>query len=191
MHRVVSLSQPFRDILRSCDIAIAARPSIGKQTIHVLPTGLEEALNEALPNHRGHSIITEMLESIAEAADYLPERLELLLHAEVVMLEHFHSKGRLFAKGDCYIGCSKPSCYCCKLYFDCHGSTAMIGRYHGNLWMKWAVPRGLIRQDGTTDRTTVKLIRRMSEQVRRDLMSDLTPGRSSVPQLFDSTTGFS
>lgn len=191
VHRVVSLGQRFRGILDSCDIAIVAQPPIEKRTISVFTNGLESALTGALPSYRGHPIITETVARLTERADRLPKRLELLPHAEVVMLEHFHTKGLSFAMGDNYIGCSKPSCYCCKLYFDCHMSSAVTGRYHGNLWMKWAVPRSLTLQGGATDRTTVKLIRRMSDRIRVDLLSNLILGRFSVLQLFDSTTGFS
>ena len=42
------------------------------------------------------------------------------VHAEVFLLEHFHFNKSRFVMREKYIGCSKPSCYCCGLYMRYH-----------------------------------------------------------------------
>lgn len=61
-------------------------------------------------------------------------------HAELLVLEHFHRNGFRFVAGDRYIGCSKPSCYCCHAYIQCHPGGFTPRPCHGNLWINWAPP---------------------------------------------------
>ena len=41
------------------------------------------------------------------------------VHAELVVLDHFHTQELVFAEGDKYIGCSKQAC-CCYHYICAH-----------------------------------------------------------------------
>jgi hypothetical protein len=45
--------------------------------------------------------------------------------------------------------------------------------------------------EGTVDHTTLKVLRKMSEQVRKDALAALTPLKHHDFNMFDSTTGFS
>jgi hypothetical protein len=87
--------------------------------------------------------------------------------------------------------CSRPSCYCCKLYFDHHPVRASTGRSHGMLWIQWRLPRLLECVEGTVDHTTLKVLRKMSDQVRKDALAALTPQKHFDFNIFNSTTGFS
>ena len=188
---VASLGMRFRSVLDDCEISVVEKSRTEKITTRVLEGGLESAFGRVLPNYRGHPLIAAAVAKLDVAAKALPMEMETRPHAEVIVLDHFHVHGLTFAMEDCYIACSKPSCYCCKLYLDIHPLFARTGRYHGNLWMKWAVPRPLEMPDGATDRVALRLMRRMSDLVRDDLLSTLLVGRSSVVQPFDSTTGIS
>jgi hypothetical protein len=112
-------------------------------------------------------------------------------HAEAVVLDHFFTRNFAFVMGDRYVACSKPSCYCCKLYFKFHPLRAVTGRHHGNLWIQWGLPRPLSAISGRADRITLKILRQMSDEVRKDVLSVTLRGNSRQINMFDSTTGFS
>jgi hypothetical protein len=68
------------------------------------------------------------------------------VHAEVQLLEFFSPVGdggvrRKFAFDDSFIGCSKFSCFCCKLYFQHHPSRPVQRESHENHWPQWSPPR--------------------------------------------------
>jgi hypothetical protein len=52
--------------------------------------------------------------------NYISPRVKPHVHPEVQMLEWFHAADRLFAAGDPFVACSKPSCLSCQLYFRYH-----------------------------------------------------------------------
>lgn len=63
------------------------------------------------------------------------------VHAEVQILEHFHSKKLAWAdNGDRYIGCSKPACFCCHLYFRHHPLQPIVPACHNKVYLKWGPP---------------------------------------------------
>lgn len=188
---VVLLGERFCSLLATCEIAVVEPPKSLNHMIRTLDGGLEKTIGRVLPNHRGHPLVTAALARLKSTIADLPTEMETFPHAEVVILEHFSVQNFAFANQDQYVACSKPSCYCCKLYFDVHPLVAKLGRYHGNLWMKWSIPRPLRYDDSTTDRVALKLTRRMSDLVGEDLVSTLLNGKSTIIQRFDSTTGFS
>ena len=62
------------------------------------------------------------------------------VHAETLMVEHFYFNQLHFFGNDRYIGCSKPSCYCCDLYLRNHPGNFEARPSHGNVWVKWCLP---------------------------------------------------
>ena len=120
-------------------------------------------------------------------------------HAELLVLEHFYSKGLVFVANDKYIGCSKPSCYCCHIYMQCHPAGLIPRPCHGNLWINWAPPIPLpLATHGTVKTTarpqehhTFKLLQDMLIFIRRDLQEQILSRRPKRSRLPDSTTGMS
>ena len=112
------------------------------------------------------------------------------LHAEVSIMEHFHVNRLAFVGDDRYIGCSKPSCYCCNLYMRFHPGSYLQRPCHGNTWINWCTPSRLDVQTALNMDDTRNIMRRMVEQIRRDLLSQLTSGSEKL-WMFDSTTGLS
>ncbi|KAK8070042.1 hypothetical protein PG994_006658 [Apiospora phragmitis] len=45
-----------------------------------------------------------------------------------------------FLAGDRYIGCSKPACLCCLLYFKAHSAEPADPRSHLKIWPNWGPP---------------------------------------------------
>ena len=72
--------------------------------------------------------------------EYTSKTFQPREHAEVAMLEHFYQGNRLHFKDIPYIGCSKPSCYCCDLYLRHHPGQYLVRPTHGNVWISWKPP---------------------------------------------------
>ncbi|KAH7012585.1 uncharacterized protein B0I36DRAFT_369733 [Microdochium trichocladiopsis] len=62
------------------------------------------------------------------------------IHCEVQLLEHFYQNKLRFARDDPYIACSKPSCFCCELYFRHHSLQCAQLDTHGRVYPNWAPP---------------------------------------------------
>ncbi|EQK99734.1 hypothetical protein OCS_04550 [Ophiocordyceps sinensis CO18] len=75
-------------------------------------------------------------------------RLSPRVHAEVQLLDHFHAHRLSFAADDRYIACSKPACFCCRLYFRHHPARCVEPDSHGNLHLNWGLAR---LRDGARD----------------------------------------
>jgi hypothetical protein len=113
------------------------------------------------------------------------------VHAEVSLLEHFHANGLTFLGGDRYIGCSKPSCYCCNLYTRFHPGSYLPRPCHGNTWINWSAPFPLNSQTGLEAFEIEKIMQQMLGQIRNDITSQLGSASNESCWMPDSTTGFS
>lgn len=119
---------------------------------------------------------------------YAEKSKSLRIHSELQILEHFYSDDRKFLNNDRYIGCSKPSCYCCELYIRLHPGMFESRACHGNLWTNWAFPVDIRSPSSVYAK---KILDGMIEHVRRDLLQQIEsklPQRRKWP---DSTTGMS
>ena len=192
---VVSLGASFPAVLARYEVATVPHAGTTNSSCWVAEHDLDALLARIVPNYRGHSItcqLKERLESASRSMGNLEDRhFYAKPHAEAVILDHFFTGNFEFVMGDRYVACSKPSCYCCKLYFRFHPLRAVTGRYHGNLWIQWEPPRPLYLTDGRADRVTIEILRCMSDEVRDDILSAILPGYSRQVNMFDSTTGFS
>jgi hypothetical protein len=152
-------------------------------------------LKRVLPNFRDQPILSEISTTVGSASDttalFKGEKLKLKPHAEAMILDHFSVNNLQFVDGDMYVACSRPSCYCCKLYFDHHPMGARTGRHHGMLWIQWRLPRLPESVEGTVDHAALKVLRKMSDQVRADVLAALVPQKHHDFNMFNSTTGFS
>jgi len=113
------------------------------------------------------------------------------LHAEVSLLEHFHANGLAFVGDDRYIGCSKPSCYCCNLYMRFHPGSYLPRPCHGNTWINWSTPILSTSQAGLEAVDIGKIMHQMLEQIRKDIASQLGSASNENCWVPDSTTGIS
>ncbi|CVL12437.1 uncharacterized protein FPRN_03643 [Fusarium proliferatum] len=60
-----------------------------------------------------------------------------IVHCEVQVLEHFHRNGLRFTDDDRFIGTSKFSCFCCKLYYRHHPSRPVEPDAHEQIYLNW------------------------------------------------------
>lgn len=119
-------------------------------------------------------------------------------HAELLVLEHFHKNDFEFVAEDRYIGCSKPSCYCCDVYMQLHPGRFAPRPSHGNLWINWAPPiplpfTGSRQGNGSRpqDHPTFRMMQEMLLRIRQDLQEQILSKRPRRGKLPDSTTGMS
>ncbi|CAM1501441.1 Fc.00g034250.m01.CDS01 [Cosmosporella sp. VM-42] len=60
-----------------------------------------------------------------------------IVHSEIQVLEHFHRNNLTFADNDRFVGTSKLSCFCCKLYFRHHSSRPVEPDSHEEVYLSW------------------------------------------------------
>jgi hypothetical protein len=114
------------------------------------------------------------------------------VHAEVIMLDHFYHHKLTFAYGKRYIGCSKPSCFCCGIYMSNHPLQPQERQCHNNVWIRWSPPqlfsRGIGYQSGAIDDAMGAL----AERIRQNIKEEMSEGRFTLRQrVFDSITDIS
>jgi len=154
----------------------------------MLPADQSDRLHqvqETLNNLRIFDVSTRFVK------EYTDKNFKPRIHAELLLLAHFYHRDLEFVNKDRYIGCSKPSCYCCDLYIRCHPGNFVVRPSHGNLWMNWRAPVPPLDDDKAAQKHTAKVLNDMVKYVRRDVLFQIEskqPRRSRVP---DSTTGIS
>jgi hypothetical protein len=113
------------------------------------------------------------------------------VHAEVLIADHFYRHNLRFVKQDRYIGCSKPSCYCCNLYLKHHPGQFVERPCHGNTWIKWQPPYfGDIRAQDSSLISAQTLTHMMSD-IGDDIRKRIIAGGQTGRRLADSATGLS
>ncbi|KAI0875380.1 hypothetical protein GGS24DRAFT_455472 [Hypoxylon argillaceum] len=164
---------------------------------------------QAEPDIHIYSIMNRMLSSglnerYKAAADVMNQRYDIvsrfkqeydsktfkpLMHAEIQVLEHFWAK-RQFFDDDRYIGCSKPSCYCCHLYMQHHPARCVVPQTSRNVYVNWgleALPQGTRDADYKHQRD---LLNEMTKSIRNDALDQILRKTSAAPWHPDSQTGF-
>lgn len=114
------------------------------------------------------------------------------VHAEMIVLDHFYRHGLSFAHDKRYIGCSKPSCFCCGVYMAGHPMELEERPCHNNVWVKWSLPRRLQHAGTTVSERSfdpMTYLGKITEQrIKEELARGVVVGRQ---RLFDSTTDLS
>ncbi len=156
-----------------------------------------------------NSIVHRMFSSQVEQEDFM-ERLSYLekgeitdfiqrersantrVHAELLLIDHFERTGCSFL--DChekYIGCSKPACYLCHMYITHHPGRYVVPSCHNKLYLAWRPPD--VHVGETNGRMTApaqeKIVMKMTETVRKDLIAEINSRNMRWPFHADSTTG--
>ena len=192
-YSVVRLGYRFADVLAHFNVRHVRTSMRFDCTPLDFEADPQTILNRIFPNYKDTSILSNAVSRI-QGASKLVKRYQLRPpiphpHAESKILNHFFLHGFEFVKGDRYVGCSKPSCYCCKQYFHYHPAKAHIGRTHDNVWIKWSLPSPLIRKHGEVDRESLRMMRLIADTMRNDITALIVADRAPLVAMFDSTTG--
>ncbi|KAI1329733.1 hypothetical protein F5Y16DRAFT_417331 [Xylariaceae sp. FL0255] len=121
---------------------------------------------------------------------YTGQNLKPIVHAEIQVLEHFHSKGMKFFNNDRFIGCSKPACYCCHLYMLNHPAQCVVPETHQKLYLNW----GLCALSGVDDPRYEEqrdVLNKMVEAIRGDALDQIIRETPRLPRRHDSVAGIS
>jgi hypothetical protein len=97
-----------------------------------------------------------------------------LVHAELLLLDHFWRNDYQFWGRDRYIGCSKPACYSCYRYISNHPGNFVDPPSHHKIYKNWRAPNA----DPNLP------LSMLADQVRRELFAEidsLEPRREDRP----------
>ncbi|KAK3187217.1 hypothetical protein K4F52_004121 [Lecanicillium sp. MT-2017a] len=120
-------------------------------------------------------------------------RCKPLVHAEVQVLEYFYTEGLQFAGNDRYVACSKPSCFCCRLYFKYHPSRmVMPAESHQNVWPNWGIPKieGFNKADVASNRQR-DIMNQIIQQCREEIIFQVLQRATPIAWHPDSQTAIS
>jgi hypothetical protein len=142
-----------------------------------------QALFEAMQilNHR-----FKILERIVK---WYEDRYALQVHCEIHILEHFHRNGLQCFHDDRYIGCSKPTCFCCQLYIQYHPARCVEPESHQKIYPKWGVP---MLEEGAADPGYVQqrdILIKMGAEIRKQAEDQISSMAGPRPWHPDSLTG--
>lgn len=154
--------------------------------------GLDGLLHRVCPRLDEHDLLDKTVKKM-EKADTLhgnltKETKETVVHAEAAIAHHFYKRNLNFVRGRSYIGCSKPSCYACKLYLTEAPHLFLPRQTSGNAYVKWAPPL-FQDEDLGADGATMKALRSMIMRINTDILSDAQNRSFAARPQFDSTTG--
>lgn len=179
----------FADVIRNAKIKLVDPQPRDRTPISVEPD-LKILLARVCPWLTQESILaqaTKKLETAEKKLKSLREHtLMPMVHAEILVLNHFFTKNLRFVNDDRYIGCSKPSCYCCSLYFNAHPGNFVQRPCHGNAYVKWSPPRS---QSGTPSAITVNVLESMTRDIQGELRVQILNDIYGRKRSRDSETG--
>jgi hypothetical protein len=115
---------------------------------------------------------------------YCDNNFKPRVHAEVQMLDLFHSKDLKFEESDIFVACSKPACYCCSLYFRHHPLRPVMPASHQTIHKNWRPPDFILGNNTQRD-----ILNKMIEDVRTEALHQIDQRRPNAQWHPDSTTG--
>ncbi|KAI0135714.1 hypothetical protein F4814DRAFT_444527 [Daldinia grandis] len=121
--------------------------------------------------------------------EYDNKNFQPRVHAEVQILEHFYKNQLCYVGNDRYIGCSKPACYCCHLYFRHHKARPVEPESHQKIYLNWGVPALPEGSKSPGYNMQRDLMNKMLETIREDALAQII--RQAMPSKWhpDSLTG--
>ncbi|KIW03686.1 hypothetical protein, variant [Verruconis gallopava] len=114
---------------------------------------------------------------------YQDPNLKPRVHAEVQVAAFFENRQLRFEDSDPFIASSKPSCYCCFLYFRRHHPNFVTPPAHQNIHLNWGLP------DFQDDIKQRDILNSMIPDIRRDLLDQIDQKQPNLFMHPDSTTG--
>lgn len=144
-----------------------------------------EGIREIFSSNRVVNFSSRFLE------EFTKDTFKPRIHAEVLVLDWFYHKDLDFVDNYRYVGCSKPSCYCCDLYMRHHPGEFVRRASHGNLWPNWRAPIPPLDDGEAADRHTSRILNAMNVDIRKDALHQIESRSGRRQRVPDSTTGMS
>lgn len=180
--------KPVNRIGRTATRVVNKDMSLRQALLHTLP-----GYNSELVDLRVRTLQAATSDDLAARfmKNYTNPKFVPKVHAETLMMEHLYFNELHFFGNDRYIGCSKPSCYCCDLYLRHHPGDFETRPCHGNVWVKWCLPFEVDEGDLSKQIHAAKMHKRILINIVRDLESRLLSGINEHEHACDSTTALS
>jgi hypothetical protein len=124
--------------------------------------------------------------------EYDKKNFKPRVHAELMLLEHFYRNSLDFAENDRYIGCSKPACYCCSLYFRSHPDQFVEPASHQKIYLNWMPPTSnwdVPESDSGFANHERYMLNKMVESIRSKTIDQIKNQTGRRQKHFDSVTG--
>ncbi|KAF7930337.1 uncharacterized protein EAE98_004738 [Botrytis deweyae] len=112
------------------------------------------------------------------------------IHAELLLLQHFHSRNLHFVDKDRNIACSKPACYCCYHYIRVHPGKFVVPGSHCNHYLNWRAP-DVEEGDGKGEKIREGVLIEMSRVFREEVLMQIREMRGPGGWKPDSLTEIS
>ena len=195
---IVKFARQYPEIFQSYSVEWLCLPDPARLPEIDMKTNLRSALRRMLPQDESHKAeeIYEALSDLREfnwdeffVKNFEGDNASLAVHAEVFLMEHFYIHNLPFVENERYIGCSKPSCYCCALYTRYHPGNFVVRPSHGVAWGKWSPPLLGMCEDEKIRKHNLTVMNSVVAHLRRDIFNEIErrlPRRNRPP---DSTSG--
>ena len=126
--------------------------------------------------------------------EYENKNFKPRVHAELILLEYFYqNRQHLDLVGnDYFIGTSKPSCYCCYLYFRAHPGNFVEPATHQKIYLNWMPPTsipGVQDQYSKLAKHEETMLNKMVESIRMRTINQVMSQSGPRQKHFDSVTG--
>ncbi|KEF61551.1 uncharacterized protein A1O9_03118 [Exophiala aquamarina CBS 119918] len=125
---------------------------------------------------------------------YLEKNPRARVHAELIVLEYFYERSATLEHwdNDRFIGCSKPACYCCSLYFQEHPADVEPPSTHQRIYLNWLPPTNLPGVEDPSSRLATlekKMLNAMVQRIRIRTIEQIRSQTGRRQKQYDSTTG--
>ncbi|KAL9109303.1 MAG: hypothetical protein Q9227_006058 [Pyrenula ochraceoflavens] len=169
--------------------AADAKTTFNSMLVRMLPSDAAEQVQEYQEQLQkfdtNHDLYKRFMKS------YNDKYFKPRVHCELVVLEHFYTKSLKFYDSDRYIGCSKPSCYCCALYIRYHPGDFERPACHQKLYLNWRPPDAAYKPDGKGSVRHRNILNDIIAHVRRDVLQQISDRGNWARWHPDSVTGIS
>lgn len=178
-HTCESIRLPEPITLPKSDSKSNLRSALGR----MLPKPEGEQITRTyddLLNFKGYDLENDFAERIGS------QKMLLKVHAEVYLMEHFYLNHFEFVYDYKYIGCSKPSCYCCHHYMRNHPGHFVVRKSHGTLWMPWSPPLLSRIEEDPIRKHNLSVMNRVVQHIREDVFDSIETQVTRRRRLADS-----
>jgi hypothetical protein len=177
----IILPPPGRAKLKLDGIAHRMTPSSQSSLLSGLQTSLK------ILDHR-----FKVEQTVQDA--YLNKKFKARVHAELIVLEYFYERNETlqYLDNDRFIGCSKPACYCCSLYFRMHPANVDRPDSHQKIYLNWLPPTSVSGVEDPNSNLAIHekaMLNKMVQSIRLRTIEQISNQTGRRQRHFDSTTG--
>lgn len=112
-----------------------------------------------------------------------------VMHAETMVASYFHFHGLRHVSDNPYIGCSKPSCFACKIYLESSEFALKARPSSGHAFTSWMPPVPSRASDAAAERAMLSVLESVAQRLTDEVVLNIWNDRIGRGRRHDSTTG--